>query len=196
MSDADRFEASARELLRQIDPNAEREGLEDTPARMRRSFAELCDGYNRDPADILSTTFDMGDDPSGVSYGGIVLLRDIELFSLCEHHLLPFVGHAHVGYIPGEDGRVVGLSKLARLVECFARRLQCQERMTAQIADALETHLQAAGAIVVVEAAHMCMQMRGVSKQQSTMVTSEVRGVFEIDAAARSEALAMMGVTA
>lgn len=186
-------EDAVREILSMIGEDPDREGLAKTPARVVRSYHELCAGYQQDPADILSTSFEMDDVDENIEYRGMVLLKQIEFHSLCEHHLLPFVGKAAVGYVPGDDGRVVGISKLARLVDVYARRLQCQERMTAQIADALVTHLEPRGVIVVVEAEHFCMQMRGVSKQSSSMTTSEVRGILVEDHKARAEALGLMG---
>ena len=178
-------------LLQYVVENCERDGLRETPRRVVKAWKELTRGYNEDPAAILQTTFAQ-DDGEATPYGGMVILRGIEFVSLCEHHCLPFDGVAHVVYIPGGDGRIVGISKLARLVDCFARRLQVQERLTAQVADALETHLKPAGAMVVVEAAHSCMKLRGVGKRGATMITSEVRGVFENDVAAREEALRLM----
>lgn len=190
--DQDDAQAHVRGLLRVLGEDPTREGLEDTPKRVIKSLVELTSGYQADPAAILARTFDLDDDDAGVRYGGLVLLRDIEFHSLCEHHMLPFSGVAHVAYLPGAGGRVVGISKLARLVEAYARRLQVQERLTAQVADAIEVELGAAGVLVVIEAAHYCMRMRGVNKQQSVMTTSEVRGLLATDAQARTEALSLI----
>lgn len=187
-------------LLELVGENPERDGLKDTPRRVVKAWMELTRGYGEDPAQILSTTFAQ-DDGDFTPYGGMVILRGIEFVSLCEHHCLPFDGVAHLVYIPGasagesesaSSGRIVGISKLARLVDCFARRLQVQERLTSQIADALVEHLQPRGALVVIEASHSCMKMRGVGKQNSSMITSEVRGLFQDDIAAREEALRLI----
>lgn len=178
--------ASVKDLLRSLGEDPDREGLQRTPERSAKAWAELTRGYHEDAAAILSVTF------GGTNYQGIVAVRDVEFYSLCEHHLLPFHGKASIAYVPGSSHRVVGLSKLARLVDVFARRLQVQERMTAQIADAIEQHLEAAGVVVIIDAAHSCMRMRGVGKQSSSMVTSEVRGVFREQAAARAEAFELL----
>lgn len=183
MIDAPRIEAAVRELLLAIGEDPERDGLAETPARVARSYSELFAGLAQDPAEILATTFD-------IDHEELVLVRDIELTSCCEHHLLPFVGHAHVGYIPG-GGKVTGLSKLARLVDAFARRPQVQERLTSEVADALVTHLGARGVIVVVEAEHMCMTMRGVRKPGSKTITSAVRGILR-NPATRAEAMSLI----
>ena len=187
--------AAVRDLLSMLGEDPEREGLIDTPKRLLKAWKDLTRGYDENPADLLSKRFTMDDtDTTGTTtYSGLVMLRDIEVYSTCEHHLLPFMGRAHVGYIPGEDGRVFGISKLARLVDVYARRLQCQERLTTQIADALVKHGGAQGAIVIIDAAHMCMRMRGVSKQNSSMITSEVRGILYHDKEARAEALTLLG---
>lgn len=160
-----------REILKFIGDDPDREGLRDTPSRIIRAWDEIFAGYRSDPLEILSTAFQDG------KCEEMVILRDIEGFSMCEHHMLPFRYKAHVGYLPSE--RVVGLSKLARVVECFGRRLQIQERMTAQIADAMVEALSPIGVIVVIEGQHLCMQARGVKKQGSTMVTSAIRGRFQ-----------------
>ncbi len=152
---------------------------------MARAYAELFAGLRVDPADVLATTFE-------AEHEELVLVRDIEVFSLCEHHLLPFYGKAHVGYIPGTDGRITGLSKLARLVDVFARRPQVQERLTTQVAELLMERLQPRGVIVVVECEHMCMAMRGIQKVGSRTVTSAVRGMFQTDAKSRSEAMSLI----
>jgi GTP cyclohydrolase I len=183
--DQPRIEAAIREVLVAIGEDPDRLGLEETPARVARAYAEMFAGLGQDPADVLATTFDEGHDE-------LVLVKDIPMYSTCEHHLVPFHGVAHVGYIPGEDGRVTGLSKLARLVEVYARRPQVQERMTRQIADALFDVLKPRGVIVVIEAEHLCMAMRGIRKPGSTTVTSAVRGIFRDNAATRSEAMSLI----
>jgi len=172
-----------RDLLIAVGEDPDREGLRDTPKRGARMYEELFAGLQTDPAIHLERVFHE-------RYDEIVLLRDIDFYSLCEHHLLPFHGKAHVAYLP--DGKVVGLSKLARTVEAFARRPQVQERMTCQIADALMEHLAPKGVVVVVEAAHLCMKMRGVQKPGGTMVTSALRGLFKEDAAARAEVMGLI----
>ena len=171
-------------LLKYIEGDNDREGLIDTPKRVVQSFEEIYSGYDMDPAEVLSSTF------NGEGYDGIVLLRDIEFHSTCEHHLQPFKGRAHVGYIPVE--RIVGISKLARIVELHARRLQNQERITKGIADDIENHLSPLGTAVIIEAAHGCMQCRGVKKQNSVMTTSAMRGVFFDKAEARSELMQLI----
>ena len=185
--DIPRIEKAVREILIAIGEDPNREGLLRTPNRVARSYAELMAGLHEDPRIHLRTVFTE-------RYQEVVLLRDIEFQSLCEHHLLPFMGKAHVAYLP--DGKVVGLSKLARLVEGFARRPQVQERLTTQIADALMEELQPAGAACVIEAVHTCMTMRGVKKHGSTMVTSELRGIFKENPASRAEILSLMYGTA
>jgi GTP cyclohydrolase IA len=182
--DPDRIRAAVRELLIGIGEDPDRDGLRDTPARIASSFAEIFSGLRADPADVLQTTFDLG-------HQEMVLVKDIPLRSMCEHHLLPFTGVAHVGYIPGDDGRITGLSALVRLVDVFARRPQVQERLTTQVADAMVDALAPQGVIVVVEAEHMCMSMRGVQTQGSTAVTSAVRGVMR-DGATRAEAMSLV----
>lgn len=179
-----RAAAAVRELLLAIGEDPDRDGLANTPARVARAYAELTQGMRTDPAQVLGTTFDLG-------HQELVLVKDIEVHSLCEHHLMPFHGRAHIGYIPGADGRITGLSKLARLVGVYASRLQVQERMTTQIADALMNQLGAAGCIVVIECEHMCMSMRGVRKPGAVTTTSAVRGVLR-DAATRAEAMALI----
>jgi GTP cyclohydrolase IA len=183
--DATRAEAAVRELLSAVGEDPGRPGLKDTPARVARAYAETFAGLWQDPDEILSTTFDEDHDE-------LVLVKDIPLYSTCEHHLVPFHGVAHVGYIPGEDGRVTGLSKLARLVEVYARRPQVQERMTSQIADALDDVLEPRGVLVIIEAEHLCMAMRGIRKPGSTTVTSAVRGIFRTSQATRSEAMSLV----
>jgi len=177
-------ESAVRDLLVALGQDVESAGLRDTPRRVARMFRELFSGLEDDPARHLERTFPEQCDE-------IVLLRDIDFSSMCEHHLLPFIGRAHVAYLPSDC--VVGLSKLARTVDAFARRPQVQERLTAQIADALMTHLNARGALVVVESEHFCMKIRGVSKPNSVMVTSAVRGHFKTNASARAEAMALIG---
>jgi GTP cyclohydrolase IA len=178
------FEAIQRaisEMLRAFGENTERQGLQRTPARVARMYAELLAGYHADPEAIINgAIFD-------VKYDEMVLVRDIEFYSLCEHHLLPFYGHAHVAYIP--DGKVIGLSKIPRLVDVFARRLQVQERLTRQIADAVQKLLRPQGVAVVVEAQHMCSMMRGVKKHAARMTTSAMHGAFRANLATRQEFL-------
>jgi len=180
--DEQRVKAAVAELLSAIGEDVGRDGLLETPRRVAEMYTELFSGLDTDPSRHLRVTFEAGHDE-------MVLVRDIPFTSLCEHHLVPFMGHAHVAYIPGVDGRITGLSKLARLVEGFARRLQVQERMTVLIADALVAELQPRGALVVIEAEHLCMSMRGVRKPGTSTVTSSVRGIFHTDAATRAEAL-------
>ena len=183
--DADRAAAAVRELLIAIGEDPDRDGLQATPGRVARMFAEVVAGTNEDPSRHLTTTFEADHDE-------IVLVRDIPFSSMCEHHLLPFIGRAHVGYIPGADGRITGLSKLARLVDGFARRLQVQERLTSQIANAVQQVLDPAGVIVVLEAEHLCMSIRGVAKPGATTVTSAIRGHFRDDPRGRAEALSLI----
>jgi len=180
--DRDRIAAGVREILIAIGEDVDRDGLLDTPRRVAEMYVELFDGIEADPGAHLRTTFEAGHDE-------MVMVRDIPFTSLCEHHLVPFIGHAHLAYLPGVDGRITGLSKLARLVEGYARRLQVQERMTTQIVDALERELEPRGSIVVIEAEHFCMSMRGVKKPGATTVTSAVRGSFQSDPTTRAEAL-------
>jgi GTP cyclohydrolase IA len=183
--DSDRAEAAVRELLIAIGEDPEREGLRQTPARVARAYRESFEGLQQDAGDVLSTIFDEGHDE-------MVLVRDISFASFCEHHLLPFMGTAAVGYIPNESGQITGLSKLARLVEVFARRPQVQERLTTQIADALESNLSPRGVIVVVQAEHLCMSIRGVRKPGALTTTSAVRGQFRTSVATRSEAMSLI----
>ncbi|MBY9074480.1 GTP cyclohydrolase I FolE [Nocardioides sp. WL0053] len=182
--DLPRAEAAVRELLIAVGEDPEREGLRETPARVARAYQELLVGMRTNPEEVLTTTFDMGHDE-------MILVKDIELWSMCEHHLVPFTGVAHIGYIPADNGRITGLSKLARLVDVYARRPQVQERLTTQIADSMMKILEARGAIVVIEAEHLCMTMRGVRKPGSKTVTSAVRGVMH-NAATRSEAMSLI----
>ncbi len=182
--DADGVRRAVRDLLTAIGDDPDRDGLRDTPDRIARALEEMFSGLREDPARHLEMVFD-------ADHQEMVLVRDIPLYSVCEHHLLPFHGVAHVGYIPGEDGRVTGLSKLARLVEGYARRPQVQERLTSQIADAMVERLGVRGVIVVIEAEHLCMSMRGVRKPGANTVTSAVRGVMH-NAATRSEAMSLV----
>ncbi len=182
--DHERAERAVRELLAAIGEDPDREGLKDTPARVARAYAELTSGLRMQASDVLTTTFDIGHDE-------MVLVRDIELWSMCEHHLVPFTGVAHVGYIPAESGKITGLSKLARLVDLYAKRPQVQERLTTQVADSLMQILEARGVIVVIEAEHLCMTMRGVRKAGARTITSAVRGQMH-NAATRAEAMALI----
>jgi GTP cyclohydrolase IA len=182
--DLERAERAVREILFAIGENPDRDGLKDTPARVARAYREIFAGISQVPEDVLTTTFEIGHDE-------LILVRDIEVYSTCEHHLVPFHGVAHVGYIPGRDGRVTGLSKLARLVDVYARRLQVQERMTSQIADALVDFLKPKGVIVVIQCEHLCMSMRGVRQPGSRTITSAVRGQLR-DPATRAEAMGLV----
>jgi GTP cyclohydrolase I len=182
--DLERVERAVRELLIAIGEDPDRDGLKETPARVARSYSEIFAGMAQDPQDVLTTTFEIGHEE-------LILVRDIEVYSTCEHHLVPFHGVAHVGYIPGHDGRVTGLSKLARLVDVYARRPQVQERMTTQIADALVEHLKPLGVLVVIECEHLCMSMRGVRRPGSRTITSAVRGQLR-DPATRAEAMGLV----
>ena len=182
--DLPRIEAAVREILLAVGEDPDRDGLRDTPARVARSYAEIFAGLRADPAEVLSTTFEIAHDE-------LIVVRDIELYSVCEHHLVPFHGVAHVGYIPAPNGRVTGLSKIARLVEVYARRPQVQERLTSQVADALVRHLDAQGVLIVVQAEHLCMSMRGIRKPGASTVTSAVRGQLR-DPATRAEAMSLM----
>ena len=183
MVDQPRIQAAVREILAAVGEDPDRDGLRETPARVARMYAEVFEGLAKDAHEPLRTVFD-------IDHQELVLVRDIRFYSMCEHHLLPFVGRAHVGYIP-DGGKVTGLSKLARLVHVFARRPQVQERLTSQIADALMSELDAAGAIVVVEAEHMCMSMRGAHAEGASTVTSAVRGMLR-DSATRAEAMSLI----
>jgi len=183
--DLERAERAVRELLLALGEDPERDGLKETPARVARSYAEIFAGMRQKPGDVLTTTFEIG------GHSELILVRDIEVYSTCEHHLVPFHGVAHLGYIPGEDGRVTGLSKLARLVDVYARRPQVQERLTTQIADAMTTYLAPAGVIVVIECEHLCMSMRGVRRPGSRTITSAVRGQL-LNSATRAEAMGLV----
>lgn len=183
--DLARIEKAVREILYAIGEDPDRDGLVETPARVARAMAEQYSGLGQTPEEVLTKVFD-------VDHDEMVLVRDIEVYSTCEHHLVPFHGLAHVGYIPNDKGQVTGLSKLARLVDVFARRPQVQERMTSQIADALMRVLEPRGVIVIVEAEHLCMTMRGVRKPGAKTVTSAVRGDFRTSEKTRSEAMALI----
>ena len=182
--DQARAESAVRELLISIGEDPDRDGLRDTPARVAKAFKENFAGLWQKPEDVLTTTFDLG-------HSELVIVRDIELFSHCEHHLTPFHGVAHVGYIPGPSGRITGLSKIARLVDMYARRPQVQERLTTQIADAIVEALEPGGVIVIIDCEHLCMSMRGVRKSQARTVTSAVRGQLR-NSATRAEAMALI----
>lgn len=183
--DRQKIEQGVRLILEGMGEDAAREGLVDTPARVARAAEELCAGMGGDPRALFEVSF-------AADHRDVVLVRDIEFFSMCEHHLLPFFGKAHVAYLPGEQGRVCGISKLARCVELYARRLQLQERLTSQIAQAIDENLLPRGVLVMVEAEHMCMTMRGVAKPGSKTVTVSARGVFETDPAQRDRAIALI----
>jgi GTP cyclohydrolase I len=180
--DQERAEKAVRELLLALGEDPERDGLKETPARVARAFKENFEGLWQKPEDVLTTTFDIGHEE-------LVIIRDIEVFSHCEHHLTPFHGVAHVGYIP--SGKITGLSKVARLVDLFARRPQVQERLTTQVADALVEILKPMGVIVIIDCEHLCMSMRGVRKSRARTTTSAVRGVLR-DAATRAEAISLI----
>jgi GTP cyclohydrolase IA len=180
--DLDRIAKAVREILEAIGEDPDREGLLDTPDRVARMYAEIFAGLYEDADTHLEVTFDAGHDE-------MVMVRDIPLTSVCEHHLIPFIGKAHVAYIPGDDGRITGLSKLARLVDAYAKRPQVQEKLTVQIADEIDNTLVPKGVMVVIEAEHLCMTMRGVKKPGSTTVTSAVRGLFRTNVATREEAM-------
>ena len=180
--DRDRIERAVREILEAMGEDPDREGLQRTPARVAAMYGELFCGLQDSPDQHLSVTFAAGHDE-------MIMVKDIPLYSMCEHHLIPFLGKAHVAYIPAADGRITGLSKLARLVDSFSRRPQVQERLTTQIADEVVTSLNPRGVLVVIEAEHLCMSMRGVQKPGTTTVTSAVRGLFRDNVATRNEAL-------
>jgi GTP cyclohydrolase I len=183
--DTGRIERAVREILLAIGEDPDRDGLTETPDRVARAYAEQFSGLSQRPQDVLTTVFDADHDE-------LILVRDIELYSTCEHHLVPFFGFAHVGYIPNEKGQITGLSKLARLVDIYARRPQVQERMTSQIADALMEVLEPRGALVVIEAEHLCMSMRGVRKPGAKTVTSAVRGILRDSDRTRAEAMSLL----
>ena len=183
--DQARAEAAIRELLFAVGEDPDREGLKDTPAHVARAYAEMFAGLHTDPTEVLNKTF-------SENHQELVLVRDIPIYSTCEHHLVPFYGKAHIGYIPGRSGQVTGLSKLARLVDLFAKRPQVQERLTSQVADALVEKLGAQAVIVVIECEHLCMAMRGIRKPGTTTTTSAVRGLFQRNAASRAEVLSLI----
>lgn len=183
--DHQRIEKAVREILVAIGEDPDRDGLVDTPARVANLYEEICCGLAGSPADHLNQTFE-------IEHDEIIIVRDIPLFSICEHHLIPFIGKAHVGYLPKPGGKITGLSKIVRLVDGYARQLQMQERLTTQIANALETKLDPLGAIVVIEAEHLCMSMRGVQKPGANTVTSSVRGSFRENPASRAEVLSQI----
>ena len=180
--DLDRIARAVREILEAIGEDVARDGLKDTPDRVARMYAEIASGLHSDPSQHLTVTFES-------SHDEMVMVRDIALYSICEHHLIPFIGKAHVAYIPGKDGRITGLSKIARLVDGYSRRPQVQEMLTVQIADAMEATLEPRGVMVVIEAEHLCMSMRGIQKSGTTTVTSAVRGLFRQNIATREEAM-------
>jgi GTP cyclohydrolase I len=183
--DREKIEAGVRLILEGIDEDVTREGLVDTPRRVADMYHEIFAGLKADPAEHFCVAFNEG-------HQEMVLVRDIPLYSMCEHHLVPFMGRAHVAYVPGKSGRICGLSKLARVVDVFAKRPQVQERMTSQIADTIVEYLQPAGVIVVIEAEHLCMSMRGVKKPGSETITSAVRGIFKSTPATRAEAMSLI----
>ena len=189
------LEICAREgvtaILQLCGENPDRDGLQDTPRRVVKAWREMTAGYAEDPAVFLSVTFEQDE---GTPYDEMIVLRDVDFRSVCEHHVLPFIGKGHIAYIPQPGGKIVGLSKLARVLDCYARRFQVQERLTAQVASAIDHHLQPLGVIVVLEAHHSCMGCRGAHKAGAVMATSALRGVFKENPAARSEALRLMGV--
>jgi GTP cyclohydrolase I len=180
--DMERIAKAVREILEAIGEDPDRDGLRDTPERVARMYAEICSGIHEQVDTHLAVTFEAGHDE-------MVMVRDIAMQSICEHHLIPFIGRAHVAYIPGEDGRITGISKLARLVDALARRPQVQENLTVQVADEIDRTLQPRGVMVVIEAEHLCMTKRGVRKPGSTTVTSAVRGLFRSSVATREEAM-------
>jgi GTP cyclohydrolase IA len=183
--DLDRIASAVREILSAVGEDPDRDGLQETPRRVARAYAELLSGYHEDPAAHLDRQFE-------VDHDELVLVRDIPFSSMCEHHMLPFIGRAHVAYIPGPEGRVTGLSKFARVVDGFARRLQVQERLTVQVADAMVERLGAEGVMVVMEAEHLCMTVRGVGKPGALTTTSAVRGLLKTSPATRAEALQLI----
>ena len=185
MIDHARIEKAVREILEAVGEDPDRDGLQRTPERVARMYEEIFAGLEVDPASLLEVTFEEGHDE-------MVMVRDIPLYSACEHHLVPFIGRAHVAYIPNDDGSITGLSKLARVVEAYARRPQVQERLTTQVADCIEKVLQPRGVLVVIEAEHLCMAMRGVRKRGTLTVTSAVRGLFRDDPRTRAEGMAFI----
>lgn len=184
--DVDRIAAAVREILLAIGEDPDRDGLQETPARVAKMYREIFSGLRESADHHLQVTFEADHDE-------MVMVRDIPMYSCCEHHLVPFLGKAHVAYIPGNDGRITGLSKLARLVDAYAKRPQVQERLTSQIADEIERTLEPKGVLVVIEAEHLCMSMRGVRKPGASTVTSAVRGLFRDNVATRAEAMRFLG---
>ena len=183
--DHERARAAVRDLLIAVGEDPDREGLVDTPERVARAYEEIFAGLHQDPSEVLTKTFNE-------DHRELVLVRDIPVYSTCEHHLVPFYGKAHIGYIPGKSGKVTGLSKLARLVDLYAKRPQVQERLTKQVADAMVKRLQPQAVIVVIECAHLCMAMRGIRKPGATTTTSAVRGGFQTNPASRAEVLSLI----
>ncbi|MEM7385995.1 MAG: GTP cyclohydrolase I FolE [Verrucomicrobiota bacterium] len=183
--DQPRIEKAVREILIAIGEDPDRDGLLDTPSRVARMMAETCSGLHEDPTDHLKKTFD-------VDHDEIIIVKDIPIYSLCEHHLLPFFGQAHIGYLPKEGGPIIGLSKLARLAEGYARRPQVQERLTCQIAEGIVDALNPKGVIVIIESEHLCMSMRGIRKPGSKTITSAVRGIFKTNSKSRNEAIQLI----
>lgn len=183
--DIKKIEEGVRLILEGVGENPDREGLLDTPSRVAKMYEEICSGIGKTPDDLFEKSF-------GENHKELVLVKDIPFYSICEHHLAPFFGLAHVGYIPGDDGRICGISKLARLVDLFARRMQVQERLTSQVANTIVEQLSPRGVIVVIEAEHLCMSMRGVKKPGSKTTTSAVRGLFETSQKSREEALSLI----
>ncbi len=183
--DRDKIMQGVRLILEGVGEDVEREGLRDTPRRVADMYGEIFGGVDADPAEFLKLTF-------SEDHQEMVLVRDIPLYSVCEHHLMPFMGKAHVAYVPGKEGRICGLSKLARVVDVFAKRPQVQERLTSQVADTILRHLQAQGVMVVIEAEHLCMSMRGVQKPGAITTTSAVRGIFQTKPETRAEAMALI----
>ena len=183
--DHDRIAKAVKEILSAIGEDPDRDGLVDTPSRVARYFGEVCGGLQEEPAEHLNKTFE-------VDHDEVIVVRDITFYSICEHHLVPFFGRAHVGYLPKPNGRITGLSKLARLVDGYAKRPQVQERLTSQIANAIEEKLEPRGVAVVLEAEHMCMSMRGIKKPGSQTVTSSMRGLFRENASSRAEVLRLI----
>lgn len=186
--DRARIEQAVRMLIEAIGDDPEREGVQDTPARVAEMYEEIFAGIGRDPEELITVV-------RGAEHDEMIMVRDIPLYSVCEHHLLPWVGKAHVAYIPSKDGRITGLSKIARVVDLCAKRLQVQERLTTEIADAIERALEPRGVFVVIEAEHLCMTMRGIRKPGSRTVTSAVRGLFRSDARTRQEAMTLIGAS-
>jgi len=184
--DRERIEQAVRMIIEAIGDDPEREGVQDTPARVAEMYEEIFAGIGRDPRELITVV-------RGAEHDEMIMVKDIPLYSVCEHHLLPWVGKAHVAYIPSKDGRITGLSKIARVVDLCAKRLQVQERLTTEIADAIESALEPRGVFVVIEAEHLCMTMRGIRKPGSRTVTSAVRGLFRSDARTRQEAMNLIG---